>query len=122
MRTNYYRAVNMSLFFTSSKMVVFLALLTYVLTGNTLTAEKVFVTSALINNVRLTMTLFFPFGIAMGSETLISCRRLQVRFTHSNISVLHRFENLILYYMYGIFRLPLIRYSLKWRSVRNVAD
>ena len=79
MRTNYYRAVNMSLFFSSAKLVVFLALLTYVLTGNVLTAEKVFVTSALINNVRLVMTLFFPFGIAMGAETLISCKRLQVR-------------------------------------------
>ncbi|XP_066976379.1 ATP-binding cassette sub-family C member 4-like isoform X2 [Macrobrachium rosenbergii] len=77
MKTNYYRAVNMSLFFTSSKVIVFLALLTYVLTGNILTAEKVFVTSSLINNVRLVMTLFFPFGIAMGSETLISCKRLQ---------------------------------------------
>ncbi|XP_064120685.1 ATP-binding cassette sub-family C member 4-like [Macrobrachium nipponense] len=77
MKTNYYRAVNMSLFFTSSKVIVFLALLTYVLTGNILTAEKVFVTSSLINNVRLVMTLFFPFGIAMGSETLISCQRLQ---------------------------------------------
>ncbi|XP_068230341.1 ATP-binding cassette sub-family C member 4-like isoform X1 [Palaemon carinicauda] len=77
MKTNYYRAVNMSLFFTSSKVIVFLALLTYVLTGNVLTAEKVFVTTSLINNVRLVMTLFFPFGIAMGSETLISCQRLQ---------------------------------------------
>ncbi|KAK7083945.1 Multidrug resistance-associated protein 4, partial [Halocaridina rubra] len=77
MKTNYYRAVNMSLFFTSSKVIVFLALLTYVSTGNILTAEKVFVTSSLINNVRLVMTLFFPFGIAMGSETRISCKRLQ---------------------------------------------
>ncbi|XP_069987945.1 ATP-binding cassette sub-family C member 4 isoform X1 [Penaeus vannamei] len=77
MRTNYYRAVNMSLFFTSSKVIVFLALLTYILTGNALTAEKVFVTSSLINNVRLVMTLFFPFGIAMGAETKISCKRIQ---------------------------------------------
>ncbi|CAL4094228.1 unnamed protein product, partial [Meganyctiphanes norvegica] len=77
MRTNYYRAVNMALFFTSSKVIVFLALVTYVLTGNILTAEKVFVTSSLINNVRLVMTLFFPFGISMGSETLISCKRIQ---------------------------------------------
>ncbi|XP_018014259.1 ATP-binding cassette sub-family C member 4 isoform X1 [Hyalella azteca] len=80
MHTNYYRAVNMSLFFTSAKLVVFLALLTYVVTGNALTAEKVFVTSALVNNVRLVMTLFFPMAISMGSETLISCRRLQEFF------------------------------------------
>ncbi|XP_045127905.1 ATP-binding cassette sub-family C member 4-like isoform X2 [Portunus trituberculatus] len=77
METNYYRAVNMSLFLTSSKVIIFVCLLTYVLTDNVLTAEKVFVTSSLINNVRLVMTLFFPFAIAMGSETLISCKRLQ---------------------------------------------
>ncbi|KAF2353844.1 ABC transporter type 1 transmembrane domain [Trinorchestia longiramus] len=80
MRTNYCRAVNMSLFFTSAKLVVFLALLTYVLTGNILTAEKVFVTTALIQNIRLSMTLFFPMAISMGSETLISCQRLQEFF------------------------------------------
>ncbi|XP_050734387.1 ATP-binding cassette sub-family C member 4-like isoform X2 [Eriocheir sinensis] len=77
METNYYRAVNMSLFLTSSKVIIFVSLLTFVLTGNALTAEKVFVTSSLINNVRLVMTLFFPFAIAMGSETLISCKRIQ---------------------------------------------
>ncbi|KAK4317272.1 hypothetical protein Pmani_011632 [Petrolisthes manimaculis] len=77
MRTNYFRAINMSVFFTSSKVIVFLCLLTYILTGNILTAEKVFVTISLINNVRLVMTLFFPFGIAMGSEMLVSCDRLE---------------------------------------------
>ncbi|XP_042212324.1 ATP-binding cassette sub-family C member 4-like isoform X2 [Homarus americanus] len=77
MKTNYYRAIIMSLFFTSSKVIVFLSLLTYILTGNVLTAEKIFVTSSLINNIRLVMTLFFPFGIALGSETVISCKRIQ---------------------------------------------
>ncbi|KAG0716160.1 Multidrug resistance-associated protein 4 [Chionoecetes opilio] len=42
METNYYRAVNMSLFLTSSKVIIFVCLLTYVLTGNVLTAEKEF--------------------------------------------------------------------------------
>ncbi|KAK3863657.1 hypothetical protein Pcinc_030600 [Petrolisthes cinctipes] len=77
MKTNYFRAINMSVFFTSSKVIVFLCLLTFILTGNILTAEKVFVTISLINNVRLVMTLFFPFGIAMGSEMLVSCDRLE---------------------------------------------
>lgn len=40
-KTNNFRSFNMSMFFTSSKMIVFLALLTYILTGNVLTAEKV---------------------------------------------------------------------------------
>ena len=79
MQTNYYRAMNMALFFTAGKIIVFLALLAFVLMGNSLTAEAVFVTTGLINNVRLVMTLFFPFAISFGSEAKISCKRLQVR-------------------------------------------
>ncbi|KAB7505951.1 ABC transporter NFT1 [Armadillidium nasatum] len=37
----------------------------------------VFLTTSLINNIRLSMTLFFSFGVSMGSETLISCKRIQ---------------------------------------------
>ena len=79
MRVYWYRAVNMAMYFTSAKIVVFASLLTFVLTDHVLTAEIVFVTSSLVNTVRQQMTILFPFGIAVGSETIISCRRLQVK-------------------------------------------
>jgi ATP-binding cassette subfamily C (CFTR/MRP) protein 4 len=77
-KTSRLRAINMSLFYTSSKIVIFLTLLTYVLTGNSLTAEKVFVTLSLYNNVRLIMTLFFPNGVSQLAEALVSITRIQV--------------------------------------------
>lgn len=40
-RTGYYRGLNMSLFYTSGKVIIFLTLLVYVLGGNALTADKV---------------------------------------------------------------------------------
>lgn len=40
-RTNYFRALNMGLFFTSSKLIIFLTFLVLIFTGNHLTAEKV---------------------------------------------------------------------------------
>ena len=40
-RTAYFRALFMSLFFTSSKLILFLTFLTYVLSGHLLNAEKV---------------------------------------------------------------------------------
>ena len=40
-RTNYYRSVNMSLYHISSKMIVFVTFVVYVMTGNALTSEKV---------------------------------------------------------------------------------
>ncbi|KAK2715107.1 hypothetical protein QYM36_009933, partial [Artemia franciscana] len=76
-KTNYFRSLNQTLFYTSSKIVVFLTLLAYVLTGNALTADKVFLTISLYNNVRLGMTLFFPFGVSLFAEMNVSIKRIQ---------------------------------------------
>lgn len=97
-RTVFLRALNQSLFFTSSKLFIFFILIVYVVTGNELTSDKVFfnsrhkalkanllnrfdqvfLTVALFNNIRLVMTLFFPSAIRFGAEALISTRRIQV--------------------------------------------
>lgn len=76
-RTSVLRGINMALFFVSSKLNVFLSLITYISLGYTLNPEIVFVTITLFNSVRLLMTLFFPYGVAQLAETLISCQRLQ---------------------------------------------
>ncbi|CAN7997610.1 unnamed protein product [Ixodes hexagonus] len=76
-QTSVLRAVNMGLFFMSSKLVLFLCFVSFALLGNTLTSECVFVSMALFNSLRLAMTLYFPFGVGQGAETLVSIRRLQ---------------------------------------------
>uniref|UniRef100_A0A6G1SI71 Multidrug resistance-associated protein 4 n=1 Tax=Aceria tosichella TaxID=561515 RepID=A0A6G1SI71_9ACAR len=75
--TSILRAINMALFFVSSKVILFICFMTYVLLGYTLEPEIVFVSITLFNAVRLFMTLFFPYGVAQLAETLISCSRLQ---------------------------------------------
>lgn len=75
--TSILRGINMALFFVSSKVILFISFITYVLLGYTLDAEIVFVAITLFNAVRLLMTLFFPYGVAQLAETLISCARLQ---------------------------------------------
>ncbi|XP_075538961.1 ATP-binding cassette subfamily C member 4-like isoform X1 [Dermacentor variabilis] len=76
-QTSVLRAVNMGMFFMSSKLVLFLCFVTFALLGNTLTSECVFVSMSLFNSLRLAMTLYFPFGVGQGAETLISLKRLQ---------------------------------------------
>uniref|UniRef100_A0A1E1XAH8 Putative abc transporter n=1 Tax=Amblyomma aureolatum TaxID=187763 RepID=A0A1E1XAH8_9ACAR len=76
-QTSVLRAVNMGMFFMSSKLVLFLCFVTFALLGNTLTSECVFVSMSLFNSLRLSMTLYFPFGVGQGAETLISVKRLQ---------------------------------------------
>ena len=64
----FYKAFNMCFFFTSARLVMALIFLTYVLMGEILTAEKAFLTLALYNVARLSMSLFFPTGIQLASE------------------------------------------------------
>ncbi|CAG2114014.1 unnamed protein product [Medioppia subpectinata] len=71
------KAINLSVFFVASRIILFACFITYVLTGNVLTAKAVFVTMALFNTLRITMTWLFPQAIALGAELLVSCRRIQ---------------------------------------------
>ena len=75
--SHFIKAINMVFFFTSSRLVMALIFLTYVLMGDILTAENAFLTLALLNIVKLSMTLFFPLGIQTVSEALISIKRIQ---------------------------------------------
>ncbi|XP_057378654.1 ATP-binding cassette sub-family C member 4-like [Daphnia carinata] len=76
-RTNHFHALNMSLFYTSSKLIIFLTFLVFIFTGNHLTAEKVFVTVSLFNNIRIIMTLYFPSAITAAAEARVSTKRIE---------------------------------------------
>lgn len=67
----------MAFFFLSSKVILFIGFITYVLLGYILDSEIVLATITWFNAVRLLMTLFSPCGVAQLAETLISCNRLQ---------------------------------------------
>ncbi|KAG0712888.1 Multidrug resistance-associated protein 4 [Chionoecetes opilio] len=80
---------NTSLFGTLTKIVVFLILLTYVMLGNPLMADKLlspglpgpvfqaFLTIALINSVQNSVSVYFPMSIIMNAEVYMTCARLQ---------------------------------------------
>uniref|UniRef100_A0A3P9MIE5 Multidrug resistance-associated protein 4 n=1 Tax=Oryzias latipes TaxID=8090 RepID=A0A3P9MIE5_ORYLA len=77
MQSSYLRGLNMASFFVASKIVIFFTICVYVLTGNKLSASRVFMAVSLYGAVRLTITLFFPFAIEKVSEFLISIQRIQ---------------------------------------------
>ena len=76
-RACFLKAINLSIFFVASRILVFVSFIVYVLLGNVLTSEAVFVTMSLLNTLRLTMTLFFPQAIGYGAELKITCSRIQ---------------------------------------------
>ncbi|XP_054723461.1 ATP-binding cassette sub-family C member 4-like isoform X2 [Uloborus diversus] len=77
-RTAILRGANLAVFFISSKIILLISFVVFVLgVKGDLTPEKVFVCMSLFNNLRLSMTLFFPYAIAQGAESLISLKRIQ---------------------------------------------
>ncbi|CAG5865642.1 unnamed protein product [Menidia menidia] len=77
MQSSYLRGLNMASFFVASKIVIFFTVCIYVLTGNKLSASRVFMAVSLYGAVRLTITLFFPYAIEKVSESLISIQRIK---------------------------------------------
>ncbi|CAG2180046.1 unnamed protein product, partial [Oppiella nova] len=71
------RALNISISIISAKVIIFTIFIVYVLIGEHLSAEKVFVTMAIFNTIRLTMTSFFPYMIGYAAEIYVSCKRVQ---------------------------------------------
>ncbi|KAM3862000.1 ATP-binding cassette sub-family C member 4-like [Diretmus argenteus] len=77
MKSSYLRGLNMASFFVASKIIIFITLCVYVLTGNKMSASRVFVAVSLYGALRLTATLFFPSAIEKVAEALISIRRIK---------------------------------------------
>lgn len=73
---SYIRGVILSFMLFITRISLFVTILTYVLFDNNIDAKKVFVVTAFYNLLRLTMTMFFPQGIAQISEANVSINRL----------------------------------------------
>ena len=78
LKLSYLKALFMSLFFSSAAFIMFFTFMTYVLSGNYLTPQKVFTTMALFNAARLVMTLNFPIGITLFNEARVAIERMRV--------------------------------------------
>ena len=79
-RLAYARAVNMAVFFASTKLVAFVTFTVYLLTqtNKELATENIFITLGLLHPLRTNMTLFIPFAIQMLSEAKVTLSRVQV--------------------------------------------
>lgn len=75
--TSYIRGVLGSFIMFTTRMSIFISVLAYVLLNEYITAEQVFVMTSYYNILRQTMTVFFPQGIALTAEALVSVNRLQ---------------------------------------------
>ncbi|XP_025993846.1 probable multidrug resistance-associated protein lethal(2)03659 [Solenopsis invicta] len=74
---SYIRGVTLSFTIFSTRLSLFITVLAYVLLGDTIKAEIVFVITAYYNSLRNCMTVFFPNGVTQVAEAIVSIKRLQ---------------------------------------------
>ncbi|XP_050545467.1 probable multidrug resistance-associated protein lethal(2)03659 isoform X2 [Daktulosphaira vitifoliae] len=74
---SFIRAILLSFMVFHTRIALFASILSYVILGNYIDAQKVFVITSYYNILRTTMTVFFPQGIGQVAEVLISVKRLQ---------------------------------------------
>lgn len=76
-----FRAINCGFYLSALPIIALVVFVVYVMTGHTLTAERVFVVLGLFLAVRASFTLFFSLGMMYLKESSVSEKRLQVPVT-----------------------------------------
>ncbi|XP_026820606.1 multidrug resistance-associated protein 4-like isoform X2 [Rhopalosiphum maidis] len=75
--SSYIRAIFLSFMVFHTRIALFFSILAYVLLGNYITAQKVFVVTTYYNILRVSLTIFFPQAIAQIAELLMTIKRIQ---------------------------------------------
>lgn len=79
-KTRYLEALNASISFMAIRVTMFSCLAVYVLLGNLLTPEALFVTAALVLTLRVGLMSFFPKAVEAAAELSVTCKRIQVAY------------------------------------------
>ncbi|KAJ8916764.1 hypothetical protein NQ315_013969 [Exocentrus adspersus] len=91
--TSFMRGITLSFIMYSTRMSIFASILAYVLLGNQITAEKVFVLTCFYNILRQTMTVFFPQGISQVAEANVSINRLNKYMLYDETQIAKAIRN-----------------------------
>lgn len=73
---NYVRAVFMSSMVFIERTTLYLTLITFVLTGNSLTSDVTYILTPYFNTLQMGLAIFLPLAIQMVAEALVSIRRI----------------------------------------------
>ncbi|KAM9674301.1 ATP-binding cassette sub-family C member 4-like [Dama dama] len=77
LRSSYLRGMNLTSFFTVSKIMIFATFITNVLLDNVMAASQVFTVVTLYEALRFTSTLYFPMAIEKVSEAVVCIQRIK---------------------------------------------
>ncbi|XP_014467785.1 PREDICTED: multidrug resistance-associated protein 4-like [Dinoponera quadriceps] len=75
--SSYVRAAYVGIIVFTERLILYITLITFVLSGNRLTADVTYVLASYFNILQLTTALFFPQALIQIGETMVSINRLE---------------------------------------------
>ncbi|KAG5894559.1 hypothetical protein JTB14_021541 [Gonioctena quinquepunctata] len=84
--TSTIRALTKSCHVVLSRIAVYLCILTYILTGNTLTATYAYTVASFYGVLRVSITMFVPQALTQFAETRVSVKRIQQFLLYDELS------------------------------------
>ncbi|XP_057667980.1 probable multidrug resistance-associated protein lethal(2)03659 isoform X2 [Diorhabda carinulata] len=76
-QTSYIRGLIMSFIMFTTRSAIFLTVMSFIFLGNNITADKTFMIISYYQILRQTMTVYFPQGVAMIAEAMVSVERIE---------------------------------------------
>ncbi|KAI1289972.1 ATP-binding cassette sub-family C member 4 [Halotydeus destructor] len=76
-RKAYLNGVNQAIYFCGTRLILFLTLVTYVIAGGILDAERVFVTMSMFNVLSTSVTYSVPLAVSTWAEAKVAAKRVQ---------------------------------------------
>ncbi|KAJ6220572.1 hypothetical protein RDWZM_006384 [Blomia tropicalis] len=76
-QASYLRALNLTMYFMASKVILFACFVTYVSLGGKFSSESIFVSMAYFNMMQITVGRRFPNSISAYAESYVTCKRIE---------------------------------------------
>jgi len=76
--SSYVRATYLAIIVFTERLTVYFTIITFVLMGNNLTADVAYAMSTYFNILQLFVALYFPQGLILLGESIVSFNRLEV--------------------------------------------
>ncbi|XP_036147821.1 multidrug resistance-associated protein 4 [Monomorium pharaonis] len=87
--SSYVRAAYLAIIVFTERLSLYFTLITFVLTGNNLTADVTYEMATFFNMLQLTAALYFPQALIMMGETMVSMNRLEDLLLMEEVNVGH---------------------------------
>lgn len=81
------KAINLAIYFMSSKLILFACFVTYIYLEGPLDAKSIFFSMAYFNTLRITVSKNYPNSMAAIAEVRVTCKRIETVLLREEVDI-----------------------------------